>query len=56
MIGPAFSAEDVPEVIATLAEVYREQRQGAERFVDTVERIGLAPFKARVYPAQEARA
>ena len=56
VIGPAFSAEDVPEVIATLAEVYREQRQGAERFVDTVERIGLAPFKARVYPAQEARA
>ena len=38
------------------AEVYREQRQGAERFVDTVERIGLAPFKARVYPPQEARA
>ena len=56
VIGPAFSAEDVPEVIAQLAEVYREQRQGTERFVDTVARIGLAPFKARVYPAQEVRA
>ncbi|WP_425055169.1 nitrite/sulfite reductase [Pseudomonas abyssi] len=56
VIGPAFSAEDVPEVIAQLVEVYREQRLGVERFVDTVERVGLAPFKARVYPAQEARA
>jgi len=56
VIGPAFSAEDVPEVIAQLAEVYLEQRLGVERFVDTVERVGLAPFKARVYPAQGARA
>lgn len=56
VIGPAFSAEDVPDVIAQLVEVYREQRVGIERFVDTVERIGLAPFKARVYPAQEVRA
>ena len=43
-------------MIAQLVEVYREQRVGIERFVDTVERIGLAPFKARVYPAQEVRA
>jgi sulfite reductase (NADPH) hemoprotein beta-component len=25
---------------------YREQRQAQERFVDTVRRVGLEPFKA----------
>ncbi|MCE1186111.1 MAG: nitrite/sulfite reductase [Rhodocyclales bacterium] len=51
VIGPAFAAEQVPEVIAQLLEVYVAQRQPEEIFIDTVERIGHGPFKARVYGA-----
>ena len=56
VIGPAFSAAEVPDVIAHLADVYREQRIESERFVDTVARVGLEPFKARVYQREEASA
>jgi sulfite reductase (NADPH) hemoprotein beta-component len=58
VIGPAFAAADMPGVVTRLIETYLEHRDGAERFVDTVERIGLAPFKERVYgaPKELARA
>ena len=54
VIGPAFDAEEVPQVIATLANVYHEQRLDNETFTDTVARIGLAPFRASVYRQEEA--
>jgi sulfite reductase (NADPH) hemoprotein beta-component len=46
VIGPSFAAEEVPDVIEAIIDIYRAQRQSGERFVDTVRRIGLAPFKA----------
>ncbi len=49
VIGPSFSADEVPEVIERLVETFDEQRQGDERFIDTVQRVGIEPFKARVY-------
>ena len=50
VVGPSFSAEEVPGAIERLIEVYLEQRDSdAERFVDVVHRIGVAPFKERVY-------
>jgi sulfite reductase (NADPH) hemoprotein beta-component len=50
VIGPSFSRADVPDVIGRLLECYIDHRDGdAERFVDTVGRIGLEPFKAYVY-------
>ena len=49
VIGPSFSAAEVPEVIERLVETFDEQRQGDERFIDTVQRVGIEPFKARVY-------
>ena len=39
----------MPEVIERLVETFDEQRQGDERFIDTVQRVGIEPFKARVY-------
>ena len=42
---------EVPEVIAQLVDVYVETRHADERFIDTVRRVGLAPFKERVYAA-----
>jgi len=51
VIGPSFEAADVPDVIVRLIDVYVENRHADERFIDTVRRIGLAPFKERVYAA-----
>jgi len=56
VIGPSFSAAEVPDVIERLVETFAEQRQGDERFIDTVQRVGIEPFKARVYPKLEAPA
>jgi sulfite reductase (NADPH) hemoprotein beta-component len=49
VIGPSFAAAEVPDVIVELVNVYVEQRHEGERFIDTVRRIGLEPFKERVY-------
>ena len=49
VIGPSFAAADVPDVVARLVDVYVDHRQDDERFIDTVRRLGLAPFKERVY-------
>ena len=51
VIGPSFAAREMPDVIASLIEVYVERRFDDERFADTVQRIGLEPFKERVYAA-----
>ncbi len=50
VIGPSFARTDVPDVIERLVEVYlRERDSDAERFIDTVQRIGVEPFKRNVY-------
>ncbi len=49
VIGPSFAATELPDVIQRLLEVYLAARHEGEIFIDTVERIGLDPFKARVY-------
>jgi sulfite reductase (NADPH) hemoprotein beta-component len=50
VLGPSFARADVPDVIERLIECYLDQRDSeAERFIDVVQRIGVAPFKERVY-------
>jgi sulfite reductase (NADPH) hemoprotein beta-component len=49
VIGPSFAAAEMPDVIARLISTYLDQRHEDELFVDTVHRLGIAPFKARVY-------
>ncbi|MEO7391999.1 MAG: nitrite/sulfite reductase [Ramlibacter sp.] len=50
VVGPSFSAAEVPEVIEAVLETYRQQRQSygdkAETFIDTLRRVGIEPFKA----------
>ena len=46
VIGPSFAAEEVPDVIEAVVDVYRAQRLAGERFIDAVRRIGLPTFKA----------
>jgi sulfite reductase (NADPH) hemoprotein beta-component len=49
IIGPSFSALQMPEVIDRLLQVYLRERFEDEHFADTVARIGVAPFKEHVY-------
>ncbi|MBW8077152.1 MAG: nitrite/sulfite reductase [Gallionella sp.] len=49
VIGRSFSFEQMPEVIARLLQVYVRERYDDERFIDTVRRLGIDPFKAEVY-------
>jgi sulfite reductase (NADPH) hemoprotein beta-component len=49
IIGPSFSAHQVPEVIGRLLQVYVKNRIEGERFIDTARRIGVDPFKEYVY-------
>jgi sulfite reductase (NADPH) hemoprotein beta-component len=39
----------MPEVIDRLLQVYVRERFEEERFVDTAQRLGVAPFKEHVY-------
>ena len=55
VIGPSFSAEEVPAVVKALIAVYVEQRTPTERFIDTFDRIGIEPFKARAYEGRDRR-
>ena len=49
VIGPSFAAADIPETINTLLKTYVQLRHEGELFIDTVERVGLTPFKVAVY-------
>jgi sulfite reductase (NADPH) hemoprotein beta-component len=49
IIGPSFAADQMPEVIARLLEVYVRDRHEDELFIDTVDRLGIEPFKTHVY-------
>jgi sulfite reductase (NADPH) hemoprotein beta-component len=49
VIGPSFAAADVPDVIERLVQTYLENRYEDEQFVDTVDRLGIEPFKLSVY-------
>lgn len=55
VIGRSFAAAEMPDVVAKLIETYIDNRHEDERFVDTVRRIGLDPFKARVYGEQQTQ-
>jgi sulfite reductase (NADPH) hemoprotein beta-component len=51
VIGPSFAAAAIPDVVSGLIEVYLERRHEDEHFIDTVRRLGIEPFKQRVYAA-----
>ncbi|HRP66264.1 MAG TPA: nitrite/sulfite reductase [Thauera sp.] len=55
VIGPSFAAAEMPDVISSLINNYIDNRHDDERFIDTVRRIGVEPFKTRVYAERSAR-
>ena len=54
VIGPSFSADEMPAVVQKLIDVYVQERTPEERFIDTVRRTGIAPFKAHVYAKNDS--
>ena len=50
ILGPGFVAEDVPDAIERMVDVYLAQRERPdERFIDAFRRLGGAPFKEALY-------
>ena len=50
VIGRSVARDEVPDVVERLIETYIDHRDcEAERFVDVVNRLGIGPFKERVY-------
>jgi sulfite reductase (NADPH) hemoprotein beta-component len=49
IIGPSFAQDEIPDVVEKIVEVYKSNRQADEKFIDTYNRIGLEPFKEKVY-------
>jgi sulfite reductase (NADPH) hemoprotein beta-component len=49
VIGPSFAQDDMADVVEKLVGTYVDLRIEDERFIDTVKRLGIEPFKTRVY-------
>lgn len=54
-LGPSVAKKEVANVIGKLLDVYVEERQEEERFLDTYRRVGISPFKERIYPKAPAK-
>ena len=51
IVGPAFAYDEVVDAVETIVDTYLEQRRDGERFNDTYARVGLQPFKEKLYAA-----
>ena len=49
ILGPSFSQEEMPDVIGRIIDTYVDLRQEEETFLQTYNRVGIDPFKERVY-------
>jgi len=47
--GPGFSEDGVIDAIETVTDLYLEQREDGERFIDTYRRVGMERFKEAIY-------
>ncbi|MGB5868559.1 MAG: nitrite/sulfite reductase, partial [Albidovulum sp.] len=54
--GPGFAYDEIVPAIERLLRAYLGLRENAsETFIDAFRRLGAAPFKAALYPAEAAR-
>jgi sulfite reductase (NADPH) hemoprotein beta-component len=51
LLGPAVPYDGVIDAVERVVETYVRLRQDGEIFIDTVKRVGIAPFKESVYVA-----
>lgn len=56
IVGPSFSANEVPDVLEAVLDCYREKREPGERFINTFKRVGLDAFKMAANAARHPAA
>ena len=56
VVGPSFAAAEVVDVIEAVLDVYKNQRDAGENFIDTLQRVGFDPFKSAANAARYATA
>jgi sulfite reductase (NADPH) hemoprotein beta-component len=56
VIGPSVPQHEVAAVIERLVSEYRRQRLSDERFIDTLRRVGIEPFRESAYALHPAAA
>jgi len=56
VIGPSVPQHEVAATIERIVEVYRALRVEGERFIETLRRVGLVPFREGAYAAHPAAA
>ncbi|MEM1113402.1 MAG: nitrite/sulfite reductase [Pseudomonadota bacterium] len=49
ILGPSFKQEDMPDIIGKILDTYVDLRAEEETFLGTYRRVGIDPFKERVY-------
>ncbi len=49
ILGPSFARDQMPMIIEKILSIFVDLRIDGERFIDTYDRVGQAPFKERVY-------
>ena len=55
--GPGFAYDEIVPAVERIVETYLNQRESAEEtFLETYRRVGMAPFKAALYPEAQANA
>ena len=54
VVGPAFHADEVADVVEALLDCYRQLRMPSEAFIDTLRRCGLDEFKTAANAARHS--
>ena len=54
VVGPAFHADEVADVVEALLDCYRQLRMPSEAFIDTLRRCGLDEFKTSANAARHS--
>lgn len=49
VLGPSFSRSEVTSAVKTIIETYVSSRADGETFLEAYQRLGITPFKERVY-------
>ena len=49
ILGPSVLKDEVANTVERLLQVYLAERQAGERFIDTLQRIGIEPFRTHAY-------
>jgi sulfite reductase (NADPH) hemoprotein beta-component len=56
IVGPSFAATEVADVVEAILDVYRQERQAGETFVQGLRRLGHEPFKRAANAARQVTA